>query len=316
MNNEQIMLIDAYAQIYRSFYAIRDLANSKGIPTNAVFGITKFLLKMNKNYPSNYGAFAFDIGKPAFRMEIAPDYKANRPPMPDELKQQTPIIREVVQAFGWPILEKENYEADDILAALAKHFSDYSVLIVSSDKDIAQVINEKVKMLIPNVKGGGFSLRGPEEVLEKFSVKPEQIVDYLALIGDSSDNIPGVQGVGPKTAAKLINEFGSIDALLEKADGIANEKLRDKIKNATDILHKNRELITLKCEIPDEAWKLVDSIKRSAPDWQKLADICRDLELKSVLKEIEENSDNLFSSQSTEPKKEEPQAYTPDLFDM
>jgi DNA polymerase-1 len=323
MPNEQIIIVDAYAQIYRGFFAIRYLSNSKNIPTNAVFGLAKFLLRMHKDFPVEYGAFAFDVGKPAFRLEIAPDYKANRPPMPDEMKQQVPYIHRLIEAFGWPKLEKEGLEADDIIAGLAKHFTDNPVWIVSADKDIAQVIDERVKMLVPDRSGGGLSVRGPKEVEEKFQVTAGQIIDYLSLIGDSSDNIPGVQGVGPKTAAKLINEYGSIDNMLEKADSISNIKLRDKVKNSSEILKKNIDLITLKSDLPEDSWKELSTIKRSQPDWNKLSELCEELELRSIKKEVEEMASALpvleeKKEADPEPKEEkkEPEGYTPDLFDM
>lgn len=331
MPDKNIILIDAYAQIYRGYYAIRALSNSKNQPTNAVFAMAKFFMKMYAEEQAPYGAVVFDVGKPAFRLALAPEYKANRPPMPEDLRAQVPYIKSLAGAFGWPLLSKEGYEADDLIAALAYDFNDCQVRIVSADKDLAQIISNRVKMLIPDAKNSGLEVRGPEEVVTRFDVSPEQVVDYLALIGDSSDNIPGVVGVGPKTAAALIKKFGSIKAILANIDAVENEKMREKIRNAADILRKNIELITLKTDIPEKPWSSLDNITRQTPDWNKIAAICRDLELKSILKDIPADSaataepltDDLFAAVPMPPpapvKPEEPpksEKYAPDLFDF
>ncbi len=316
----KIILIDAYAQIYRGFYAVRNLSNSKGQPTNAVFAMAKFLLKIHRDMPGNTGAFIFDCGKPAFRLELAPDYKANRPPMPDDLKAQIPYIERLVTAFGWSAIRREGYEADDLIAALAHDFAGHEVRIISSDKDIHQSITANVHMLVPD-RDGGFEDRGPDEVVKKFEVAPGQIIDYLALIGDNSDNIPGVQGVGPKTAAALVKQFGSIDAMLSAPEMIANPKLRDKITAATDILRKNQQLIRLKTDVENSPWAVNDEcLSRREPDWQALAALASELELKSILKEINELCYNSSLPMQESPKTPEPaakpeaKAEQPDLF--
>ena len=286
--NKTIILIDAYAQIYRGFYALPPMTNSQGVYTNAIFAFARFLLNLEKNYPSEYGAVVFDLGKCTARLEIAPDYKANRSPMPDELRSQIPTIRKIVEAFGYPLLENEGSEADDLIGAIARHFTDYSVKIISSDKDIAQVIDERVEMLIPGRKGGGFTKRGVEEVLAKFAVSPNQIVDYLSLIGDSSDNIPGIAGVGPKTAASLINKCGSIQAILENPELIEKEKLRAKIVDGSEILRKNINLITLDTKLPDQTWESEKIIIRTEPDWEQIANLAKELELRNFIKDLEE----------------------------
>jgi DNA polymerase-1 len=321
MADTDILLIDAYSQIFRCFYAIRSLSNSKGQATNAIFAFTKLMLKLHNDYPSTYGAFILDCGKPAFRLEIAPDYKANRPPMPDELREQIPVLEQIAEAFGWPMIVQEGYEADDLLAAIAKEFKDKTVKFISSDKDLAQIIDERVEMLVPAFKGGGFTLRGRKEVIDKFSVTPEQIVDYLALIGDSSDNIPGLQGVGPKTAAKLIMEHGSIASMIAEPDKVENPKLRQKIVDNVELLNKNIKLITLKVDVPDKPWGGLDTLARKTPDWEKIRNICEEMELKSLLKELPVSTcaNDLFSNVSnTEPPEkkdaEDTKKFSPDLF--
>ncbi len=285
--NKTILLIDAYAQIYRGFYALPLMSNSKGVYTNAIFAFSRFLLNLEKNYASRYGAVVFDLGKCKSRIEIHPEYKANRSPMPDELRAQISTIRQVVEAFGYPLLEHEGSEADDLIGALAKYFTNYSVKIISSDKDIAQVIDKRIEMLIPGRKGGGFDKRGIDEVVAKFAVSPTEIVDYLSLIGDSSDNIPGIAGVGPKTAAVLIEKCGSIQAMIENPNLIEKEKLRNKIVDGAELLKKNIQLITLDLNFPDTTWESDKNITRKAPDWEKIANLAKELELHTFTKDLE-----------------------------
>ena len=285
--SETIILIDAYAQIYRGFYALPPMNNSKGIFTNAIFAFSRFLLNLEKAYSPNRGAIVYDLGKSKARIEIAPDYKANRPPMPEELRSQIPYIRKITELFGYPLLESEGIEADDLIAGIAKKFTEFKVNIISADKDLAQVIDERIEMLIPGKRGGGFDKRGVQEVIEKFDVTPDQIIDYLSLIGDSSDNIPGIQGVGPKTAAKLLHQFGSIDQMLEKIPEIKNEKLRNKIYDGKERLIKNKKLITLNTNLPTD-WNIDTIISKKSPNWQEIKELAEELELKSFLKDVNE----------------------------
>ena len=223
-------------------------------------------------------------------MALAPAYKANRPPMPDDLRSQLEIIRDMIHAFGWNIIEWDGAEADDLIAAAAANFTDRKVLIVSSDKDISQVIDERVEMLVPDHDGKGFTRRGIEETIAKFGVKPSAIVDYLALIGDSSDNIPGVEGVGPKTAAALLNQFDSIDDMLERVDEIKRESLREKIRASAEVMHLNQKLILLDKTIPEGLALTEDSFRRNLPDYRKITELASRMELKSILRELEKQA--------------------------
>ena len=269
-----LLLIDSYSQIYRGYYAIRGLSTAQGTPTNAVFAMTKLLLRLRDEYPGYDGAFVFDKGRPAQRMLLAPSYKANRPPM----------------AFGWNIVEWEGSEADDLIAAAAEYFHDRNVLIVSSDKDISQVIDDRVEMLVPDHDSKGFHKRGVAETVAKFGVKPEGIVDYLALIGDSSDNIPGVEGVGPKTAAALLNQFGSIDNLIARADEIKRDSLREKIRSSTDVMLLNRKLILLDKSVPEGLMFSDETFRRTEPDYAKIRELASKMELRSVLRDLEKTA--------------------------
>ena len=322
MNNEMI-LIDAFSQIFRSFFAIRQLlTNSRGEPTNALYVFTRLLMKIDSDYPSDCGALLFDCGKPAFRMELNAEYKANRPPMPDDLRRQIPVIREMAEAFGWPLLEETDYEADDLIGAFALH-TDRPVRIVSSDKDLGQLINERVTMLVPAPQNG-FSVRDAAVCQEKFAVPPELLVDYLAIIGDASDNIPGVNGIGPKGAAELLNTFGAIDSWLDTIDEtFANSKFGKKLAGNGPLLQKNQKLIRLRTDLPERFQPLEKHLIRKSPDWDKIRAICERMELKSILKDLpapslpatpEETEDmDLFDFMNAPAEPQTPPAQEPEM---
>ena len=278
--SEPVLLIDSYAQIFRGYYAVRALSNKNGDPTNAIFAMMRFLMKLEEDHPGAPGAFVFDKGRPPHRLALAPDYKANRPPCPEDLQAQLPCIRELITAFGWNIIEAENTEADDLIASLALHFEkDQDIRIISADKDIAQVIDEKIEMLVPDQAGKGFARRGLKEVEEKFGIPASAIVDYLAMIGDSADNIPGIAGVGPKTAAQLINKFGSIENMLAKVHEIERETLK-----------KNIELVRLVTTPPEGVTWSESHITRRVVDLDKIRAIAEQKELKSILRELDKLS--------------------------
>ena len=285
MSSTPILLVDSFAQIYRCYHAVRHLSTADGVPTNAVFAMTKFLLKLEKEHPSDNGAFVFDKGRPHFRMELAPDYKANRPPMPEDLSVQVPVIREMAEAFGWPLLEEPEYEADDLIAAIARAVSG-PVRIISSDKDLAQLVDERVRMLVPDRKNTGFEERDAAKVVEKFGVVPELLVDYLALLGDSSDNIPGVPGVGQKTAALILNTLGPAETWLADPGVLAGSRYREKLEPFFDRIENNRRLIRLRDDLPSRFDDLETVLRRREPDWEKIRGLCEKTELRSILREL------------------------------
>ena len=280
------ILIDAYSQIFRVFYAIMHLSRKDGFPTNALFGFARLLIQIEKEYAPRSGAMFFDCGKPAFRLELAPEYKSNRPPMPEELKKQMPLLRELAGLFGWQVCECTNYEADDLIGAAVKN-STLDTAVISSDKDLSQLIDEHCVMLIPNRSGGGFEIRDIEKTIEKFAVTPEQIIDYLSLLGDSSDVIEGVAGIGPKTAANILKECGSLENFFRNPELLANVKLRAKLQENQERIQRNIKLVTLRTQWPEnELGALNDCLQKKAPDWQKIAEFARLYELKSVLKDV------------------------------
>ena len=314
-----MVLIDAYSQIFRAFFAIRMLTNAKGEPVNAAFVFTRLLLQLEKSFPSEAGAMIFDCGKVRFRTDILPDYKANRPPMPDDLRAQIPLIRRIAEAFGWPQLQHENWEADDLIGGLARRFADHTVRIVSSDKDLSQLVDDRVEMLVPSGAGTGFELRGKAEVRKKFGVDPELIVDYLALLGDSSDNIPGVVGIGPKSAVDLLNTCGPAADWLDHPEKLADGKYGKKLLPQLAVLARNRELIRLRTELPEDL-PLEAAPRRGAPDWAAIAEICRENQFNSILRELPETvrttapADDLFSFSASADAADAGKPVQPELF--
>ena len=285
---ESLLLIDAYSQIFRAYYAIRQLNNAKGEPVNALFVFTRLLLKLEKSFPGTRGAMLFDCGKVDFRLKLAADYKANRPPMPDSLKAQMPGIRELASAFGWPMLQCENYEADDLIGALAKHCPDREIRIVSSDKDLSQLVDDRVAMLVPqNGSKGDFEVRGRAEVEAKFGVPPELVVDYLALLGDNSDNISGVPGIGPKSAAELLQSFGAVAQWVDDPpEALRQSKFFKKLSGNLELLKRNLQLVALRTELPAN-WQDHESLlQRKAPDWKLIREICERNQFNSIIKEL------------------------------
>ena len=243
MPSKTLLLVDGNNLVYRSFFAIPPLANREGIPTNAVYGFTNVLRKLLSEETPALAAVTFDAGGRTFRHERFEAYKANRPPTPDDLKQQFPYTRKLCDVLGLPILERPGIEADDLIATLAERAVEegFRVLIVSSDKDLLQLVREGVTIVHP-VK---YSRLDTEAVKEKFGVPPERVADVLALMGDSVDNVPGVPGIGEKGARKLISEWGSLEKLLAHAAEVKNKRQREGLEQHADQARLSKELITL-----------------------------------------------------------------------
>ncbi|MDD4895090.1 MAG: 5'-3' exonuclease H3TH domain-containing protein [Candidatus Omnitrophica bacterium] len=245
MTKPKLFLIDATALCYRAFYAVRGLSTSIGQPTNAVYGFVNILNKLLKDKKPQYLAVCFDVSRDTFRAKKFAEYKINRAPMPDELSGQIPIIKEVISAYGITIFEQEGFEADDVIATLARKAkeNDIPAVIVSSDKDILQLVDKNTEVFSPYKDEG--TMYDDKKVLERFGVQPEKIADIIALMGDSVDNIPSVPGIGEKTAVSLIKEFGSVEKLLGSVDEIKTEKIKKAIKDNIDTIKLNKELALL-----------------------------------------------------------------------
>ncbi|MFC1601382.1 DNA polymerase I [Candidatus Sumerlaeota bacterium] len=244
-----LYLVDGHSQMFRAFYAVRRLSNASGLPTNMIFGFVQILQRLLKEYNPERLVVTFDLPVPTFRHQLYPEYKANRPPAPEDFGVQVPYVKALLEAFGVPIVQREGFEADDVIGTLARQASQAGdeVFILSSDKDLFQLIDERVKLI--NMKGSRIEVVDRERVREKLGVWPEQMLDYLGMAGDSVDNIPGIPGVGPKTGAKLLEQFGSMDAMYERLEEIPSAKQREKIEAHRQDAILSRELATLKTDM-------------------------------------------------------------------
>lgn len=285
MSRKQLYLIDGHALAYRSYFAtIRTpMSNSKGQPTGALFAFTNSVLSLLQNYDCTYIAVVFDSPKPTYRHEIYKDYKANREAMADDMRSQMNYIHEVVGHLGIKQLSKEGLEADDVLAWLARKAAadGFEVRLVTKDKDLMQVVGDGISMLSPEV-GGKLIPMGPEEVREKMGVEPRKIRDLLALMGDSSDNIPGVPGIGPKTAAKILAKAGDIDTLLSDPSVAGSPKLQKKIEENREAIILSRDLVTIH---DDHALGIdVESLKSEGIDKKACVELFTEMEFSSLLR--------------------------------
>ena len=284
MAEKSFFLIDATAFCYRAFYALSGLSTSSGQMTNAVYGFINILNKVLKEQKPDYLVCCFDLSRNTFRSKKFAEYKMQRPVMPDGLISQIPLIKEVIGAYGVPIFEKEGFEADDLIAVLARKASAQSlaVTIVSSDKDILQLVGKRISVFSPYKDSG--ILYDPAKVKERFGVLPEQLVDIIALMGDAADNIPGVPGIGDKTAKKLVLEFGSVDKLLKNISKVKPQKIKEMILEYRPRLKLNKELITLDQELDLDLD--LKKAKTGQPDCGRLASIFKKLEFKKLLGEL------------------------------
>ena len=279
----KLFLIDAYALIYRSYYAFikSPRINSKGLNTSAVMGFCNTLNEvLTKEKPTHIGV-AFDHGK-TFRHDAFPEYKAQREETPEDIKLSVPLIKQVLEAMRIPILQVDGFEADDIIGTVATRFGADGIdtFMLTPDKDYGQLIGPNVFMYRPR-HGGGYEILGEKEVGEKYGIPtPAQVIDLLALMGDSADNFPGCPGVGEKTAAKLINQFGSIDNMLQHTDEIKG-KLREKVENAVEDIKMSKFLATIRTDVPMQLD--LDELKVEQPDETKLRAIFEELEFKTLI---------------------------------
>ncbi|MDZ7860018.1 MAG: DNA polymerase I [Candidatus Krumholzibacteriota bacterium] len=282
-----LILVDGHAIAYRSYYAFikNPLTNSRGENTSALYGFTRVLLQILNHYNPEYLAVVFDSDKPTERHKLFPEYKAHRDKMPDDLARQVPVMHDLVEAFGISVYEISGYEADDIIATIARDASrkKMDVKIVTGDKDLFQILSDRIHLIRPG-KGTNLSDQvGPEYLKERYSLTPDQITDFLALTGDSADNIPGVKGVGEKTALKLLNEFGSLEKILDNSNEIKAKSIRNKIKEGGEDALFSKNLIEL-IDVP-EGFDLED-MKVKEYDVEKLTEMLLKLEFHGILKSI------------------------------
>lgn len=286
-DREHLFIVDGSGFIFRAYFAgmaqrRSQMTRSDGTPTNATYIYTRMMLKLIEDTEADYVAVIFDKARKTFRNDIYPEYKAHRPPPPEDLIPQFQMVRDATEAMNVPAIQMENYEADDLIATYATHAAarDMDVTIVSSDKDLMQLVNDRVSLW----DGMKDKTIGEAEVIEKFGVAPDRVIDVQSLAGDSTDNIPGVQGIGIKTAAELINTYGDLDTLLERAEEIKQPKRRERLIEQADMARISRQLVTLKTDLDLEF--PLDDFKTRKPDPDKLLTFLHEQEFKSLVQQI------------------------------
>ncbi|BDG06224.1 DNA polymerase I [Anaeromyxobacter oryzae] len=288
-----LTLIDGSGFIFRAYHALPPLTTTRGQPTNAVYGFTTMLLKALRERAPTHVALVFDAARTTFRHEIDPGYKASRPEAPDDLRSQFPLVRDVARALRVPVIEEPHVEADDVIGTLACRAREqgWDVVVVTGDKDFAQLVDGKVTLYDPMAEASGRGgWTGPAEVEKKLGIKPEQVVDYMAILGDKIDDVPGIPGVGEVTAAALVKRFGTIEAMLARPDEIpqavsrGGEKLKEKIVAAEDRIRMNKQLVALRCDLALPF--APDAFGRQPPDDPKVRALFSELEFSRLLKDL------------------------------
>lgn len=287
MSRKKLLLIDTFNFLHRAYHALPlTLTNSKGQPTNAVYGVTSMLISVFDQIKPDYVVAALDSKEPTFRVEDFTGYKAHRKPMDENLAVQIPMVIEVMEAFGIKILQVNGYEADDIIGTLtAKHTDNgMDIIIVSNDRDLWQLVDKDVLIMSPQ-KGNSVEWVGPDEVVKRYGFKPEQLIDYKALRGDPSDNIPGVHGVGEKTALKLIEEFGTLEEIYKNIASIEPVSLREKLANNAEEAVMSLHLATIIKDVPIDDFDLKEA---KFTEFNKLAvkDVLQQYNFKSLIKRL------------------------------
>ena len=291
MSGVDLVLIDGSSYLYRAFHALPNLTNSQGEPTGALHGVLSMINKLVREQPGAHIGVVFDAPGKTFRDDIFAEYKANRPPMPDELRSQVGPILDAIKSMGLPLLQVEGVEADDVIGTLCHEAaaSDMTVLVSTGDKDLAQLVNDKVTL----VNTMNDSLLDRDGVKVKFDVYPEQIIDYLALVGDTSDNIPGVPRVGAKTAAKWLNQYGSADSIIENADDITG-KVGESLRDNVEQLRLSQELATIRLDVELPVATQDLQVKPAEPD--RLRELYSRFELRTLLRQLDEQAGKAVSA--------------------
>lgn len=285
--DKTLFLIDGSAYIYRAYHAIRNLSNSKGLPTNAIFGFTRILIKLIEDWAPKYVVMVFDAKGPTFRHDIFKDYKATRPPMPEDLQLQIPYIKEITKAFNLPVIEMPTYEADDIIGTLALRAEDsgFSVVMVTGDKDFLQLVTDKSIIWDPMKD----KITDLNTFREEFGLLPKQMVDVMGLSGDTSDNVPGVPGIGPKTALDLIKTFGSMKNLYDHIDLVTKKKQQENLIQFKEQADLSRQLVEINANVPISFEP--DDFCFKNPDNQRLSGLFQELEFRQLQQSFSVHSD-------------------------
>ncbi len=290
--SKSLLIIDGMAYFYRAFYAVRNISRSDGFATNAIFGFIRMLNRSIRDWQPSDLVVVFDGGLPKKRMELLPEYKANRPSMPEELRSQLAPLNEFLKVSNIHTIKIDLQEADDVIATIGKNYkSEYEeILVATGDKDMMQMIDDNIKMV--TVSGNPVKM-GADEVKKKTGVYPDQIVDWLALVGDNADNIVGVPGVGPKTAAKILNDINALEPLEESVQRIENKKLCEKIADSINIIRRNIQLVSLDYDVELDDIDLSD-LKVCQPDFNELVKFYQEYEFHAFIKELKQPELFLF----------------------
>lgn len=314
MEEKKLFLLDAYALIYRAYYALfrAPRVTSKGLNTSAIFGFCNTLDEVLRKENPSHIAVCFDPKGGTFRHEVYADYKAQREAQPEDITKSLPYIKAILEAYNIPVIEVPGYEADDVIGTLARkaEAEGYTTYMMTPDKDYGQLVSERVLQYRPSTKGAGFEVRGVKEICEKYGIEsPSQVIDLLALEGDKSDNIPGCPGVGEKTAVKLINEFGSVENLIDNAHQIKGA-LQQKIADNVEQIRFSKFLVTIKTDVPVDVE--IDSLVRRDEDAEKLMKLYSELEFKVFMNRLA----GKLGKASPEPEKVAQPATKPKVDDM
>jgi DNA polymerase-1 len=277
-----LYLIDGSNYVFRAFYAIRDLSNSKGFPTNAIYGFTTMLMRLLREQKPDYIAIAFDVKGPTFRHDAFDQYKATRKATPDALIPQIPYIKDIVRGFSIPVLEQQGIEADDVIGTLAKRYAGkgMNIVMVSGDKDLMQLVTDDV-IMIDTMKDKIYDVAA---VKERFGVEPERVVEILGLMGDASDNIPGVPGIGPKNALRLIEEYGTIEEIIRNVDRLKNAKAKQSIREYTDQARMSRDLAIIRTDADFDID--LEACRYIGPNPEILKDLFQEFEFSSLIQDL------------------------------
>ena len=290
MQKDIFIIIDGHSLMYRAFYALPKLMNKEGLHTNVIYGFVNMINKLLDEYNPKYFAIAFDTKAATFREEKYSDYKANRLKMPEEMSEQIPYLKRILDVMNIERVEMDGYEADDIIGTLSKASDDKKLqtLIVTGDRDVFQLISSNVHVLITRKGISETEEFDKEKLLSQYNVTPEQVVDLKGLMGDASDNIPGIPGVGEKTALALLKQFGSIENMLKNTAEIKRNKIRENVESNIEIAKISKELATIDREMPLEV--SLDKYIYKGPDFPALIELYKELGFRSLLKRASEAS--------------------------
>ncbi|WP_138429389.1 DNA polymerase I [Fodinibius saliphilus] len=306
MSRSFLFLIDGMALAYRSHYAFirSNLKNSEGIPTGPILGFANTLEKLLQEHKPSHIAVAWDTDKPTFRHEMDEEYKANRPPQPEELTIGIPLIKEMIEGYGIKNIEQDGYEADDIIGTIAEgaNAEDVDVFLVTPDKDFMQLVHDHITMYKPDNKNGGFNKIDREGVKEYFGVYPEKVIDVLAILGDTSDNIPGVKGIGKKGAPKLINKYGTLEAAIEDAPNMSSKRHREGLQEYEEEALHAKELVTIKTDVPNTVdW---EELEWEGPNEEELGTFFKRMEFRTLTKKYLDEKINRSADKKSAPADE------------